>query len=142
MIINEYVIVACSARRNDLTLLTRTSCICPGHQLLYECTIAGSAIQYTVWKGSALSCNGEASLRHGQFITSSYANATCNGGEVFAHVVNSTDRCYISQLIVNSSLSLNGRSIECAFDNGAREETVDSVLIRITTGIHYKDFVL
>ena len=121
-----------------MTLLMRTSCVCPGHQLLYECAIVGSAIQYTVWKGSALHCNSdsEVSLRHGQFIESGYANATCNGGDVFARVVNITDSCYISQLIVNISLSMNGKSVECAFDNGAIEETVDSMIIslRTTTG--------
>ena len=117
-----------------MILLTRTSCVCPGHQLLYECTIVGSAIQYTVWKGSALDCNSEVSLRHGQFIESGYANATCNGVDVFARVVNITDSCYISQLIVNTSLSMNGKSVECAFDNGAIEETVDLMIIRTTTG--------
>ena len=127
---------ACRDRRNDLTLLTRISCVCPGHQLLYECTIVGSALQYTVWKGSvlAMDCNSEVSLRHGQFIESGYTNATCNGGDVFARIVNITESCYISQLIVNTSLSLNGKSVECAFDNGATEETVNSMVIRLTTG--------
>ena len=111
-----------------------TSCVCPGHQLTYECTIVGPAIQYTVWKGSALDCNTEVSLHHGQFIESGYASATCNGGEAFAHIVNITDSCYTSQLIVNTSLSLNSKSIECAFDNGAIEETIESMIIRITTG--------
>ena len=119
-----------------MTLLTRTSCVCPGHQLLYECTIVGSALQYTVWKGGvlAMDCNSEVSLRHGQFIESGYTNATCNGGDVFARIVNITESCYISQLIVNTSLSLNGKSVECAFDNGAIEETVNSMVIRLTTG--------
>ena len=117
-----------------MILLTRTSCVCPGHQLLYECTITGSAIQYTIWKGSALACNSEASLRHGKFIESGYANATCNDGEIFARVINISNSCYTSQLIVNTSSSLNGKSVECAFDNGATEETVDLLIIRTTTG--------
>ena len=55
------LIMIIKARRNDLSLPIVTSCVCPGYQLMYECTIVGSAIQYTVWKGSALDCNSEVS---------------------------------------------------------------------------------
>ena len=41
---------------SELTILT--SCTCPGHQLIFECTIFGSGA--TVWTGTALDqCPGD-----------------------------------------------------------------------------------
>ena len=117
-------------------MLTTTSCVCPGRQLLYECTVAGSAIQSTVWRGSALDCSRGISLLHGQFMDTGYANGTCNGGAIFARITSHVtvgDR-FTSQLIVNTSLDMNGKEIQCAFDDGRDRTPVNTSTIRITTG--------
>ena len=91
-----------------LTMLTRSSYICPGRQLVYECTVVGHAIQYTVWKGTgALDCGSGISLRYGLFIDTGYANGTCNSGAAFACITNNTGGCYTSQLTVNANLDFN-----------------------------------
>ena len=123
------------ASRTQLTQLPETSCVCPNEQLVFECAYIGSMIQFTVWRGSALDCTSVISLRHGMFFSSGYANESCNNGAIFARIVNITDNCYTSQLAINtSSLSLDGRSVQCAYDDGAREILVNTRTIRITTG--------
>ena len=102
---------------------------------MYECTVVGQAIQYTVWRGSALNCGSGISLCHGLFIDTGYANGTCNNGAVFARIVSNTGGCYTSQLlIVNASLNLDGESIQCYFDDGSRETLINTSIIRIISG--------
>jgi hypothetical protein len=87
-----------------------------------------------VWKGSALDCGSGISLRHGRFIDTGYANGTCNNGAVFARITSNTDGRYISQLIINASLSFNNESIQCYFDDGSREMIVNTSTITIISG--------
>ena len=117
-----------------MSLLTAGTCICPGRQLVYECTVVGPSIQYTVWSGSALDCISGISLRHGLFIDTGYANGTCNNGAVFARITSNTGGRYTSQLIINASLNFNGESIQCHFDDGLRETLVNTSTIRIISG--------
>ena len=128
------LITAGGSTPQGLTQLTASSCICPGRQLVYECTVVGQAIQYTVWKGSALDCGSGISLRHGLFSDTGYANGTCNNGAVFARIVSNTGGCYTSQLTVNTSLNFNNESIQCYFDDGARETLVNTSTVRIISG--------
>ena len=115
-------------------LLTTTSCICPGRQVTYECTVAGSAIQSTVWRGSALDCSRGISLDHGQFMDTGHANGTCNGGAIFSRITSHVGDRFTSQLIVNTSLDMNGKEIECVSDNGRDRTPVSTNTIRLTTG--------
>ena len=118
-----------------LTLLTNSSCICPGQQIVFECVTVGPAIQFTVWGGSALDCVNGISLRHGLFRNSGYANATCNNGAILARIVSIENNRYTSQLIVNTSLILNGKSVTCSLDDGSTETPVGTRVINILTGI-------
>ena len=90
-----------------------------------------------MWRGSALDCTGGSgiSLRHGQFRGSGYANKTCNNGAILAHITNITGNCYVSQMVVNASLNFDGESVLCAYDDGTVETVVDTITIRITTGL-------
>lgn len=88
-----------------------------------------------MWRGSALDCIGGISLRHGQFTGSGYANETCNNGAILASITNITGNCYVSQMVVNASLNLDGESVQCAYDDGTVERVVDTITIRITTGL-------
>ena len=126
---------------SGLRLLTaeETSCICPGRQLTYECTIVGSMIQYSVWKGSALTrienCNAGLSLRHVDFTQSGSASDSCNNGAVVASITNITGNTYNSRLTVSgTSLTLDGENVECLLDDGSNEVPVDTSTIRLTSG--------
>ena len=101
---------------------------------MYECTIAGTAIQYTVWKGSALDCRNGISLSHGEFLQFGHESDTCNNGAILGRIINITNNCSTSQLTINITLNLNGESITCKYDNGAVEQPVHTDTIRITTG--------
>ena len=122
-----------ASKPQGLTLLTSTSCICPGQQLVYECTVVGPTIQYTVWRGSVLDCSG-ISLRHGDFVDTGRASGACNNGAILGRITSYRDDSFTSQLIVNSSLDLNGKEIECAFDDGTNRITVNTSTVRIRTG--------
>ena len=103
---------------------------------MYECTVVGSTIQYTVWRGSALNrCSGSGiSLRHGMYIETGYANGTCNNGAIFARITSNTGGCYTSQLIINASFNFDGESIQCLFDDGLSETPIETSTIRIISG--------
>ena len=104
---------------------------------MYECTVVGSTIQYTIWKGSALNqCGGSGilSLRHGMYIESGYANGTCNNGAIFARITSNTGGCYTSRLIINASLTFNGESIQCLFYDGLSETPINTSTITLISG--------
>ena len=98
---------------------------------MYECTVVGSAIQSTVWRGNALDCSSGISLLHGQFLD---ASGTCNGGAILARITSYDGDRFTSQLIVNISLDLNGKEIQCAYDNGRERTPVNTSTIRVITG--------
>ena len=78
--------------------------------------------------------SGEISLRHGEFMDRRHANGTCNGGDIFASITNNTGDRFTSQLIVNTSLDLNGKEVECAVDNGRDRIRINASTIAVTTG--------
>ena len=96
-------------------------------------------IQFTVWRGSALECSSsEISLRHGEFEDTGHANGTCNGGDIFARITSHFGDRFTSQLIVNTSLDMNGKEIECAVDDGRDRTAVGASIITLTTGWCHK----
>ena len=103
---------------------------------MYECVTVGPAIQFTVWRGSALECSNGISLRHGLFRDTGYANATCNNGAVMARIVSLENNCHTSQLIVNTSLNFDGKSVQCSSADGSTETPVGTRVISITTGAY------
>ena len=63
-----------------------------------------------------------------------YANGSCNGGAVFARITSYVGDRFTSRLTVNTSLDMNGKEIQCAFDDGRDRTLVNTSTIRITTG--------
>ena len=63
-----------------------------------------------------------------------HANGTCNGGNILARITSYSGDRFTSQLIVNTSLDLNGREIQCAYDNGRDRTIVNASTITLTTG--------
>lgn len=135
---DKYYVIADSNDAIQLSDLSANECICPGDQLMYECTSIGGLA--TVWEGTAFDC-GQASnqifLRHSKFSSqSSPAEGECNNGNIRAlgiRVLNST--AFISQLNVTVTKDMNNKTIECAthYLNGTRV-TVGMSTVVVATG--------
>ena len=98
-----------------------SDCVCPGHELRLECTVVGAGS--TVWRGSAFDCLGNRILlRHSQFERGT--SISCNGDRIIARSINKTSDSdgikYTSQLIIQLDVNdtLEGRTVECGYDNG------------------------
>ena len=84
-----------------------------------ECTITGGGA--TVWQGTVFdSCqNDKITLRHSKFNTGIVLNETCGTMQpIVGRSVSIADGSYTSQLLVNISEDLFGRTIECANNSG------------------------
>ena len=120
-----------------------SECSCPGRELRLQCTVVGSG--NTLWKGTAFDCNtpsNEIVLRHFQFVSG--VAGTCNNGMIVGRSLNRTvdgpNSTFTSQLVIrlpllnatNSSESLDGRTIECIYDNGTHVTNVGTHVIAYT----------
>ena len=121
-------------------LVVVSECVCPGRELRLQCTVVG--IGSTVWKGTAFDCGRhirEIILRHTQFET---ATGVCNRGMVIGRSVDRTfdgsNSTFTSQLTINLPLlndtnnTLDGRTIECIYDNGVNVTNVGTHTIAYT----------
>ena len=126
-------IVGFAAGSSFISLDSPGSCICPGHTLMFECTVSNGSGGTTVWQGSAFDCarNGIL-LRHSQF-ESQMAIGVCNNGAITGRGVRSLDNAFTSQLNVSITASLQGKTVECVYDNGTAT-TIGRSSIVITTG--------
>ena len=129
----QYTVVAgvCGESTSKLTMLT--SCICPGYEIVFECTVAG--VGGTIWHGTALEecTDGRIILRHSQFESGYNITQTCGAsGTIIGHAVSVENDFYTSQLTINVSQHLNGSTVECASDSGRQ---VGSRQILHTTGM-------
>ena len=122
---------------NKLTLTTDDRCICPGDILTYECTVIGSQLGTTVWRGTAFDCtSGEISLLHSAYEEDSAVYGDCNNGLITAksfHVTNSM--CYSSQLNITVNAGMIGKSVECYYDSNTA--TLHLVGATNITGTNY-----
>ena len=124
----------CLNHLEDGKLTTLTSCICPGHEVTFECVVTGDGA--TTWSGTALEhCSSDRIvLRHSQFNQFGYSlNETCeDSGPIIGRAVSVVNDSYTSQLIiVNVSQSLIGVNIECSSNSGS---IVGTEQILLTTG--------
>ena len=115
-------------------LTTLSSCICPGHEVAFECVVTGDGA--TIWNGRALEhCSDDRiTLCHSQFNQFGYSlNETCgDSGPIIAHAVSVVNDSYTSQLIIfNVSQSLISANIECSSYSGS---IVGTEQILLTTG--------
>ena len=121
-----------STTNNQLTQLY--DCVCPGENLIYECTVCGEGA--TVWTGSAFFCTGnEIILRHSEYGSIS---GECNDGAVAAQSIEVTDsqngQCYSSQLDISLNSVKENKTVECLYVAGVNETLVDTYTVRFTTG--------
>ena len=116
-------------------LIRRDDCICLGHILNYSCTVFGNG--FTHWRGSSFSCSlfgNEITLPHSDF--QGGISKECNNGRIIGESVkfNLQQKSYSSQLSVNVSEELNGKTVECAYDNSTIVTTIGLSTLRITSG--------
>ena len=110
-------------------LLQITECICPGHELIYQCTVCGEGV--TVWTGSLFNCtSNNIILSHRLFEDEFGTTRECNNGAVTAHSVgvlreNDTD-CYISQLVISKNTDINNKTVTCLRSAGGNETVIDT----------------
>ena len=108
-----FVLDICKVSSGLLTPVS--SCICPGYEATFECTVSGGTT--TSWQGTALrECPGESiTIRHSQFSLELVRNDSCsNFGKVTVRSVSfgSNNGFYTSQLTLTISETLNGTTIE------------------------------
>ena len=110
-------------------------CTCPGYITSFQCDVTGGG--YTVWRGSAFDCQSsgnEIFLLHSDFMGSTVI--TCNDGQIVGRSLEVTNNCYASQLDVNITTEIVGRTVECVYESGSSAEVIiGSSLLSITTGI-------
>lgn len=119
MIIIIIIIITVSASSAFL-MTANINCACPGEEVIFTCTAVGGGI--TVWSGSAFDCSGDTndiSLSHSRFMDLEGISKSCNSGAIVASSVGVTDNRYTSQLSIQVSRDLNGRTIQCAHDSTA-----------------------
>ena len=115
-------------------LLQITECICPGHELIYQCTVCGDGA--TVWTGSFFNCaNNDIVLSHRLFEDESRTRRECNNGAVTAHSIgvlreNATN-CYISQLVISLNAAINNKTVTCLHSAGGTEIVVDTKTVHV-----------
>jgi hypothetical protein len=97
-----------------------------------ECTITGDGA-VTIWQGTIFNgcLNGKITLRHSGFISGIEIQNPCEArGPVVARSAFVSDGSFTSQLLVNISEDLLGRTIECANESG---QIVGSKQINLTS---------
>ena len=121
-------------------LIQLNDCICPGGEVLFECTVCGGAA--TVWTGNLFESEcayASIVLRHSVFEYYGSSSGECNNGAVIARSIGALDvngsRCYSSQLTVTINIEMNNKTVTCVYNNGTTEAVVDALKINITTGI-------
>ena len=96
-----------------------SSCVCPGCELVVECTITGGGV--TVWQGTIFDgcLNKKITLRHNGFISGIIIQESCGTrGPVIGRSISVADGSFTSQLLVNISEDLFDKTIECANESG------------------------
>jgi hypothetical protein len=107
------------AQENELRVIS--SCSCPGCELVVECTITGGSGVVTVWQGTIFDgcLNEKITLRHSGFISGIEIQESCGArGPVVGRSASVAGGSFTSQLLVNITEDLFGRTIECANESG------------------------
>ena len=116
-------------------------CICPGYNVIFECSIFGNGI--TVWQGSAFDCSSSMNqilLSHSRF---EGRTDRCNNGAIVASSIaalptSSGDQCFISQLNVTVTDTLRNKTVECFHDSNSQPSgVIGNTTLIFTTGIQY-----
>lgn len=96
----------------------------------------------TVWTGSAFNCTSrEISLFHSDYGSTAEGTAYGECGNIWGQSVKtingnvtSSERGYVSQLIIRVRLDTFGKNIECQYDDGHSSKLVGQATVTATTG--------
>ena len=119
--------------------LSVSGCICPGNNLVFECSIEGGGT--TVWRGSFIrDCSGstEIPFRHISDPTVfTQLSQLCNNGAITATALSANKTTYTSQLSINTSVIplSNGSTVTCVHDDGNNRERIIDTWMMIGTPI-------
>ena len=97
-----------------------SSCICPGYEATFRCTVDGGVA--TTWRGSALeNCSdGSITLRHSQFGNGTTINKTCGAtGQITGQAISAENGSYTSQLTIRKITQqtlISGNRVTCTMD--------------------------
>ena len=120
------------ALRSELILTS--GCSCPGFNITFMCTVLGN-IGATVWRGSVIECpetNYELTFLH---LIRFKDTKGCNGGAIIGRGVEVEDNmCFTSQLNITVDSTMNGRSVECLYNNGTFVKLIGNYSVTITSG--------
>ena len=114
-------------------LLLTNECTCPGIVVTFRCTVVGN-VGATVWRGSAIECpetNHELTFLHLIRFTDIRG---CSGGAIIGHGIDVEGNCYTSQLNVTVDTSMDGKSVECFYNNGTFANLIGNSSVAITSG--------
>ena len=111
----------------DSELVVRSCCTYPGFVSTYECTVIGGEIGITVWRGSAFGCISEEIVLLHDHLLGAYGE--CNNGSIVGQSLKIKNGHYTSQLSVNITTTMIGKSIECIHDDPSSITTVGSLII-------------
>ena len=93
-----------------------------------------------MWTGNAFTCTSrEISLFHSDYGSPNGAYGVCSdiqgkSVKIIESNVSSSDRGYVSQLIVRIRQDTIGKNIECQYDDGQTSEPIGQATITATTG--------
>ena len=93
--------------------------MCPGCELVVECAVTSGGATY--WQGTIFDgCQNERiTLRHSQFNLGIVIQESCVTGQlIISRSVSVAGASFTSQLLVNISENLSGKTIECANSSG------------------------
>lgn len=96
------------------------------------CTVLGN-VGATIWRGSAIECPETDELIFLHLIRFT-ATRGCNGGTIIGRGVEVNDMCHISQLNITLDSSMDGKNIECFYDNGSFVKLIGNSSVAITSG--------
>ena len=89
----------------------------------------------TVWRGTAFDCSSyEITLLHSRFADGTFG--VCNDGDIVARSLSVENNNYTSQLNVNVTSKIAGKTIECVNDDTNATIQFSTVTPIYTTGIN------
>ena len=111
-----------------------SQCTSSGYTLIYECTIVGGSGGATVWTGSALNCrSNEIILFHRRFTDSGGETiGSCNNGAIKGRSLSVEGNLYTSQLNVNITPDIAGKTIICVNDPQTGDPTDNMIQFSTT----------
>lgn len=117
------ILINIPVKTDNVQFKVLNDCSCVGSVMSYKCSVVGDG--YTVWRGSAFDCNNsgnEIILLHSNYASGTVR--TCNDGQVVGRSLGVTNRCYNSQLNVNVTMKLEGKTVECVYESGTSTELI------------------